>query len=502
MLRFYTIKQNTLPPNEILDSKKLEDGSLWFRLKLHKTSGKLKKIILIIDFTVASKGITVIKANGRSEDGYVWIEQNWETIEKNKDFTEYLSSIWNNVFGDTWPLNVDPNVYSTMDFGDLLYTWQVLIKNPNLTLTASELGWVEELKKMNSMYRFKDSAKFGSSNPSYFGNRHDTVVKVNKIEVISDLDASNVKDQMNWTKGQYSSIKKLKLVPNQIKEFIQLNEFGFPLDWIESIYLKYGKDLFHATSNRYYNKTNLQNDRWRGTFESRSAIMTSFGDIIYNIQQNPSFTKSEMEHLTYKMLKDRMSSMPDDYREANKYMGLLKDVMQYSRVMKIKISASDIPKGNEYIDHVEKVSTYRNGLGYTMIDRIIKKFKIQILHDKLYKDYKIMQNEITNNKFLEVCKSYSTKYEKEIGDFAFIVPKNPQELIEEGNKQSHCVGGYVNDFADERCAIIFMRNKKDINKSLITIEMRGNNLIQAKGSCNRDAMPNEKRIINKWIKTL
>lgn len=42
MIRFQTIKQKELPPNEVLSAKKLDDGSMWFRLKLHRCSGKLK----------------------------------------------------------------------------------------------------------------------------------------------------------------------------------------------------------------------------------------------------------------------------------------------------------------------------------------------------------------------------------------------------------------------------------------------------------------------------
>ena len=91
--------------------------------------------------------------------------------------------------------------------------------------------------------------------------------------------------------------------------------------------------------------------------------------------------------------------------------------------------------------------------------------------------------------------------EKIKDDFVILAPESPDDLVKEGNQLSHCVASYVKDVINGRCKIYFLRNKgEDIDKPLVTIEIRGMNIRQAKGKSNRPVTPEQKEFITKWAR--
>jgi hypothetical protein len=96
-------------------------------------------------------------------------------------------------------------------------------------------------------------------------------------------------------------------------------------------------------------------------------------------------------------------------------------------------------------------------------------------------------------------KSYQNlafKHKKE--PFVIIIPEASEDLIKEGNQLSHCVASYVKDVNNDRCKIVFLRDKEDLTKPLVTIEVRGMNIRQARGFANRTVTPEQKEFIKKW----
>ena len=69
-------------------------------------------------------------------------------------------------------------------------------------------------------------------------------------------------------------------------------------------------------------------------------------------------------------------------------------------------------------------------------------------------------------------------YEDETDKYVFIAPETPKDLIEEGQMQSNCVGGYVKRIADGECMVFFMRLKSSPKKSLVTIEIQDGTLLR------------------------
>ena len=90
-------------------------------------------------------------------------------------------------------------------------------------------------------------------------------------------------------------------------------------------------------------------------------------------------------------------------------------------------------------------------------------------------------------------------------------------LLDEGSKQRHCVGSYINSCVNDRCNIFTMRfytchrnpayrEDSGLDKWLkqdhverLTIEVAGSTVRQVKGKCNRLAHDYEIPVVRKWV---
>lgn len=90
------------------------------------------------------------------------------------------------------------------------------------------------------------------------------------------------------------------------------------------------------------------------------------------------------------------------------------------------------------------------------------------------------------------------KYECKIGKYVFLYPEKIDDIRSEAVSQNNCVASYVQSVIDGKCHILFMRKKEEPDKSLVTIEVKNNKIVQAKGRFNRDLTNEEEVIVEKW----
>ena len=97
-------------------------------------------------------------------------------------------------------------------------------------------------------------------------------------------------------------------------------------------------------------------------------------------------------------------------------------------------------------------------------------------------------------------KTLSDKYSATAGDLIIRPAKDAAEIVEEGRILHHCVGGdnYLSSHNNGRSFILFLRDIKAKDVPLITVEIRGETVLQWYGAY--DKKPNEK-LINAWLKT-
>lgn len=124
---------------------------------------------------------------------------------------------------------------------------------------------------------------------------------------------------------------------------------------------------------------------------------------------------------------------------------------------------------------------------------------LKTYHDIVSRNFNSLRDEITNKKFSEVTQGYK-ELEHALKDYVVITPKTPKDLITEGNSLNHCIPSYISRVAEGGTQIVLLRDKEDIEKSLITVEIRGDEIVQARGFSNRLPDEEERGAIKEYAK--
>lgn len=119
---------------------------------------------------------------------------------------------------------------------------------------------------------------------------------------------------------------------------------------------------------------------------------------------------------------------------------------------------------------------------------------LKLYHDLMVLRFNLKKDQIADRKISEIVKRH--EFLDNISDSKYIVllAKTVNDLIQEGADLCHCVGSYGKKVSEGRSVILFMREKSNIDKALLTIELDPEDdykIVQAKGLANRDATEEE-----------
>lgn len=90
--------------------------------------------------------------------------------------------------------------------------------------------------------------------------------------------------------------------------------------------------------------------------------------------------------------------------------------------------------------------------------------------------------------------------EKTFGDYVFIYPDSTQDIKDESVSMNNCVSSYISRVIDGKCDIMFMRYKDSPDKSLVTIEVQNNKIVQALQKYNNPLTSEQQKTVDKWNK--
>ena len=90
--------------------------------------------------------------------------------------------------------------------------------------------------------------------------------------------------------------------------------------------------------------------------------------------------------------------------------------------------------------------------------------------------------------------------EKTFGDYCFIYPECTQDIKDESAAMNNCVSSYIKRVIDGACHILFLRKKDEPDKSLVTIEVRDNKIVQALQRFNHPLNEEQQMAVDKWNK--
>lgn len=174
---------------------------------------------------------------------------------------------------------------------------------------------------------------------------------------------------------------------------------------------------------------------------------------------------------------------------------------EYGYTAKALLNYIDYCKTFEAIDKVEYLMTEL--LDYAkMMKEISPKFDkyprhFLTTHRIACRNYNRLKEKFEEDKFES---RINTDMERTFGDYCFIYPKCVQDIKDESVQMNNCVSSYIKNVIDGNCDILFLRNKDDKDKSLVTIEVRNNKIVQALQKYNTPLTSEQQEIVNKWNK--
>lgn len=160
----------------------------------------------------------------------------------------------------------------------------------------------------------------------------------------------------------------------------------------------------------------------------------------------------------------------------------------------------DVSQGLEAGTAISQYSDYirmTTEMGYERFDRYPK--FLRTAHDIASRNYRIKLDAVQLeqwNKAYEENKEFATT----LHNYKIVVPQEPTDLVREGNVLGHCVGSYVNKVRKQLSTILFLREAHDVEAPLVTIEVRGNSIVQARGKMNNPPTKEQKDAIKRFAK--
>ena len=122
---------------------------------------------------------------------------------------------------------------------------------------------------------------------------------------------------------------------------------------------------------------------------------------------------------------------------------------------------------------------------------------LEIEHDKLSKQYKVQCNKLMKKAIIKRGKELSiNKYQN--NKFIIFPALTVESLKDESKQQNNCVRTYAEKYAAGTCDIYFMRDIRKPKKSLVTIEVKNNKVVQSRTKNNKSPDKKQLAFINKW----
>lgn len=139
-------------------------------------------------------------------------------------------------------------------------------------------------------------------------------------------------------------------------------------------------------------------------------------------------------------------------------------------------------------------------LGINNYERYPKSLKLK--HDIVSDIHQSNNGDFNEDKFKYVVNKQEYKELEYVGKtFSVIVPREAENVSQEGKDLGHCVGSYVKSIEDEKTKIAFLRRNKNIDKPNVTVEIRDGALVQARGRFNRSITDEERNFLSRYCET-
>jgi DNA-directed RNA polymerase subunit RPC12/RpoP len=320
---------------------------------------------------------------------------------------------------------------------------------------------------------------------------------------------NNYFDAKRWREytRNYSLIDYSIVFPNNIKQLLKNTEYKYSCIWDIAKHSTY-IDLLELIKNKnalpkveLLSKMKLYNLALRANeFYNKGSFQEIFGvsKDFYPFMKRNNITYRQLKIL--RLLKEKdinkirylekftsYGESTDDLEEISKYISLNRFI-KYSKMHHKNI------KTYLYKDYLR----FAKILGLDLKNnRYAFPKNLKEEHDKLEAQYEIQSKILIQKAIIKRGKELlANKYQN--NKFIILPARTLKEMQDESKQQNNCVRTYAEKYAEGTCDIYFMRDIKKPKKSLVTVEVKNNRVVQSRIKNNYD--PNEKQIqfLQKW----
>ena len=146
-------------------------------------------------------------------------------------------------------------------------------------------------------------------------------------------------------------------------------------------------------------------------------------------------------------------------------------------------------------DFIQELSDYLRMCYTDNIKPTLYSSYLKQTHDITSRNHKVKVEKEQEEMFQSRYKDFKPYKSKE---YSVIAPKTSTDLKKEGDALNHCVASYIKRVIDGECLILFLR--KDVEESLVTLEIRHNTIVQVRGLHNRKPTKNETESLQAFAK--
>ncbi len=331
----------------------------------------------------------------------------------------------------------------------------------------------------------------------------------NNMNMLADKEAGvhHVQKIESWAKNEYCinqilhnmhDFKPVVFKGTEVKSFNMVYKGSNGIDgWL----LEHGGESVNTNyiSMHYHKSWNHGNISLEGAVESPK--LSKYTKDYLDAQEAGYADLFRMAWEKYKI--------PIDSESVGKKLTNLVEEHKYDKGRLLEYVLEDMPRqgfllcrnnfDSEYItplvDYVEMCSNMKLN-DYEKYPKSIK-----MAHDIAQMHYMVAKIRIETKKF-EKASAAAKKLEFEHGQYKIVAPTTPMDISNEGTKLNHCVASYIPRIVKGETLIMFMRDKHDETKPLITVEVRDRRVHQAKGAYNKHPDKTQREFLDKYEKFL
>lgn len=229
----------------------------------------------------------------------------------------------------------------------------------------------------------------------------------------------------------------------------------------------------------FKNKSNF-NERFKGLSKDYIPFIQE-----YNLDIEQLKILSILKTKNYNFIKRLESLSIGELKELDKKVNII------TLLNKTNFNTYNFNEYRDYLDIAKK-------LKLNLKDKsILYPTNIDAAHDKVLKEYNELKDKVLNKSI----KKRSKKLEKNIfksSKYIIFPAKDYESLIDESSQQNNCVRTYAERIVNNECDIYFMRLITDTEKSLVTVEVKNNKVVQKRIKNNGKTTKNQDKFLQLW----